>query len=80
MNTVNADIYKEKYHSKGVIKIVDQHFAQRNGDIIYIFYCVSKIAKIDTKENCYDHILVEGDWYVNPQTKITTRNTARLKD
>ena len=57
-----------------MIRIDDQHFSQRQGDIIYIFDCVSKIAKIDTKENCYDHIMVKDDWYVNPQTMIVTRN------
>ena len=57
-----------------MIRIDDQHFAQRKGGIIYIFDFVSKMAKIDTKENCYDHI---SDWYVNPQTRIATRNAAK---
>ena len=68
----------KKYVGDEIIQIGQKHFGQIKGDVLYIFDCVNKVAKLMTQETCYDNIPIEGDNFVHPQTRVLTNTAAKV--
>ena len=74
---MGSKICKQKYVGDEIIQIDQKHFGQIKGDVLYIFDCVNKVAKLMTRETCYDNIPIEGDNFVHPQTRVLTNTAAK---
>ena len=75
---MGSKICKQKYVGDEIIQIDQKHFGQIKGDVLYVFDCVDKIAKLMTRETCYDNIPIEGDKFVHPQTRVLTNTAAKV--
>ena len=64
---MGSKICKQKYVGDEIIQIDQKHFGQIKGDVLHVFDCVDKIAKLMTGETCYDSIPIKGGNFVHPK-------------
>ena len=67
-----------RYQSTQVIQINKGHFGQVKGDVLYVFDCSEKTAKLETLRTCHDAAPIEHG-FVDPATRMLLSSSAQVE-
>ena len=82
--TTSRNLCQEQYRDTKmeIIKVDEDKFGRRAGEVLYTFTCTKKTGTLQAKGECYDRIPISTEeaeeMHVDPITMIATSHASRM--